>query len=380
MKNNDFYSNINNLKSKIIQMLNERRESIKATDTEAPDIIWTETLSYFDYLINLPAEDYWKIRLHTSPITGEFVYHYWHKHPFIDPESFAGESGYKILTDDIPDKFKIGEKPVPNSDIPLGITYEGKVVNKDISRYQSCISNLYYSGILNKILDQEDKKTILEIGGGYGGLAHHLGEITKGKATYILLDFPEMLLISGAYLYVNNPNENIYIYDKNSFDSDFLKNKIHDYDYILIPTDAIKDLYSLKDLFLMINMQSFQEMNEAQIDAYAKFGSEKLSGYLYSNNIDRHPMNKELKPLTVTDILSRHYKLFPEPELYNDPSLYSDHPWYYRFYIGTPKNLSQEYNKEAFMKIRAYVPDNMISSVGYHPVKWRNVYFHSQNR
>jgi hypothetical protein len=378
MDHKSYSEKILDLKKEVLSMLLDRSGLDEKGDDSSIDTIWAGALKFFNYIINLSPENFLQIRLHTSAITGEFVFHYMHKYPFIDAEIFADEIGYKSVTEDIPENLWISEPDIPNIDIPLGMTYKNKVINKNIARYQSCISNLYYSGILNKIASQTKKEVILEIGGGYGGLAHHLGNILNKKSTYIILDFPEMLLYSGGFLIANNPDKNIYIYEKESFTSEFIKTDLLDYDFVLIPNFALNDLFSLNNLFLTINMQSFQEMTKQQIEQYAKFGTEKLTGYLYSNNIDRHPINEKLGSHTVTDVLKNFYSLFPKPELYNDPSLYSNHPWYYRFYLGVPKGKEEHYAEDSFLKIREYVPDDHISSVGYHPIKWRKVFFHNQ--
>ena len=368
----DFADKIELLRTSVKAMLADHDpRRCEHTSSDVP--IWTDVSKVFHYVMNLSVEDFLLIRLHTSLITGEFLFRYWHTYPPLAPDSFAKVTGYKALTEDVPKEYWIGEPPLLNIDIPVGVNYNGKIINKNISRYQSCISNLYHMGILENLLKSKDKRIIVETGGGYGGLAHHIGQVLGQKATYIIIDLPVMLMFSVSYLILNNHNKDIYIYNSNTFTNDFIENKIFDYDYLLLPPDALSLLQKLKDVSLVINMMSFQEMTQSQIEEYAKFGCSVLSGYLYSNNIDRHPLNNHLGSTNVTEILDKYFDLFPSPQTYGDASLNSQHPWYYKFYFGIPRGKNRNYPQNCGIKIRAYVPDKQSTSSGFYPQKWKKI-------
>jgi hypothetical protein len=328
----DYPEKINLLKRNVLQMLRERNNS----GSESPGGIWAGVLHLFDYIINLTPENYLNIRFHAGYVTGSNALEYYHLYPPLNPERYAGNSGYIFYTQDIPQDYWVGEPPTPNIHGPMGVNYRGKTINYDICRYQSCIANLYSTGVLKSLGSSKKRNLVLEIGGGYGGLAHHLGNILIGNSTYIVMDLPEMLLFSGGFLIVNNPKKRIYIYDKKTLTSEFLTSGIYKYDYVLLPNYILKKLYRLKEINLMLNMQSFQEMTKEQVEEYLKFGKSKLSGYMYSDNIDKHPANKELGQETITTLASKYFDLFPEPELYGKV-FGKDKPWLYKCYIGTPK-------------------------------------------
>ncbi len=328
----DYHDKIENLKHNVTEMLLERNTQSRQTDGQAASTMWVEHLSVLDYAINLSPENFLSIRFHTDKFTGESVISYWHPYPPIDPEKYATGCGYKFLTEDIPEAYWISEPEVPGTPIPLGVNYRGKIINQPTIRYQRCISNLYLMGILPQFLEKKDDSTILEVGGGHGGLAHALGNILTGKSTYIIMDLPEMLLFSGGYLIVNNPQKNIYVYDKSTFTAEFLKEEIHEYDYVLIPNYAMTDLYALPEINLMVNLLSFPEMTREQVDAYLQLGQSKLSGYLCSDNMDRHPHNNQLAPNTITTMLESRFHLFPPPQLYEGQ--FDDPVWSTRFYFG----------------------------------------------
>ena len=332
----DYPEKVNILKQSVIQMLQERNNNLQEHGSEAPGAIWAEALCLFDYIINLSAENFLNIRFHAGYITGFNALQYYYLYPPLDAEKYASNSGYIFYTRGIPQDYWIGEPPTPNIHGPMGINYKGKIVNHDICRYQSCIANLHSMGILDSLASNSKGNLILEVGGGYGGLAHHLGNILARNSTYIIIDLPEMLLFSGGFLLVNNPQKRIYIYQKDTFTPEFLDSAIYKYDYVLLPNYLLNDLYGLKEINLMLNMQSFQEMTKKQVEEYIIFGQSKLSGYLYSDNIDRHPANEELAPETITTLLTRHFDLFPEPKLYSKV-FGKGKPWFYKCYIGAPK-------------------------------------------
>ncbi len=102
---------------------------------------------------------------------------------------------------------------------------------------------------------------------------------------------------------------------ESTFNTAFLGTDIYNYDYVLLPDYVLKDLYSLPEINLMVNMLSFQEMTREQVSEYLEFGRKKLSGFLYSCNDDYSP-NSALAPETVTSMLSAYFDLFPPPGFY----------------------------------------------------------------
>ncbi len=332
---------INALKQNVRLMLSERSEKFKRDDSQCPSPIWSDSLSLFSYMINLSAEDFLNVRFHGGYFSGSNVLQHWYQYPPIDPERYADMTGYKFHTRDVPRRYWIGEPPTPRLPRPLGIDYRGRLINIDICRYQSCISNLYSMGILDMLSRGSYKKIVVEIGAGYGGLAHQLGKIMGNKCTYIILDLPEILLFSGGYLIVNNPEKSIYVYNKETFTPEFIAGGMYEYDYVLLPNYVLKDLYAMPEVSLMINMQSFQEMTREQINEYLEFAHNRLLGYLYSDNMDKHPFNDGLGTDTITSLLAERFRLFPPPEYYKKiighdrVGLYS---WQYKPYVGIRKD------------------------------------------
>ncbi len=309
------------------------REMLAEQGDAKPSEVWREVTGVFGYLMHLPPEAFRIIRYHTGLIDGQ-AFAYWHRHPPPDPEVEARRLGYAEAIRDLPPDLWMWEPPVPALPRPLGVEYRGRIINLTVARIQECVSNLYRNGALDPV---GPGSVVIEIGGGHGGLALGLGRALRGRATYVLIDLPEMLLIQGAFLSLNDPDAAVYVYDPSTFKPGFVRDELRSYDLVLVPHYALDRLRELDRIALMINMMSFQEMTSAQVEGYARFGRDLLSGYLYSDNLDRHPFNAELS--SVTEVLRSSFDLRPDPGDYDELFRGTDWTWvrYYRKYLGSPK-------------------------------------------
>jgi len=280
-------------------MLRER-QMLRGADTSitSPSKCWTDFCSYFDYLLGLPEESFEKLRLHTYHMTGDNyqTYHFEYAARFAKKYDLSG------LTRGIPQEYLINE---PEGGI--GFHYPGgRFISRDIIRYQRVINTLYLNNIFRENAASRAKRYYaLEIGGGYGALAHHLSKLLK-NATYVIIDLPETLLLSAAYLTMLNPQKRIYLYDPQDF-SNFIRSGAFDsYDFVLLPNYHLEELKGLK-FDLVINMASLQEMRDAQVRAYIDFISKTCTGVFYSLNRDSIMINSELDNLS--DLLRPNFDL-----------------------------------------------------------------------
>jgi hypothetical protein len=336
----DHAGKIEALKRNVAAMIRERQTILRAEDPANPSPLWLECLQVFSYMLSLSPEDYRNVRVHTGLITGSSPFLYWHPDPPIDPEAFVAASAYPFHCQGVPEDRWLSEPLAPGIPGPLGVHWRGRVLNGDVIRYQSCVSVLQTMGILDELRGRSSRSLVMEIGGGFGGLAHGLGGILGGQSTYVVLDLAEMLLFSGGYLITNHPDKKIYVYDPETFTPEFLRAQIHEYDYVLLPNYLLPRLSALPRLDLMINMQSFQEMTPAQIRAYLALAEEKLDGFLYSDNVDRHPHNADLQDTTISRELGERFLMLPPPSFY-DARPRSKSPWYYRSYLCLPRGQRQ---------------------------------------
>jgi hypothetical protein len=165
--------------------------------------------------------------------------------------------------------------------------------------------------MLQYLEQQSERPVIVEVGAGYGGLAYQLKRCVQRPCAYVIVDIPEILFWSAVFLRVNDPDKSFYIYRPGNDNSEDLQEACAKYDYLFIPNYRSQAISNLKHIDLMLNLLSFQEMSDAQVDHYASFGAK----YLYSENMTRHWINKELvRP--VQEILANKYSLIPPVKSY----------------------------------------------------------------
>lgn len=310
---------IRDVKSKVITMLDERYK-LEGNDTSitSPSKYWSDFCLYFDYLLDLPEEHFAKLRLHTYHLTSDNYQTYY----FDEPARIM--AGWDGLTKDLPSQYLLSE-PVGG----IGTYYNGRFLSQDVRRYQSVVRTLYNFNILQKLgTDSNKKNYILEIGGGYGGLVHHLSNILKNTTCFIV-DLPEVFLYSASYLSLLNLHKRIYIYDPNDFESILQPDTIKKYDFVLIPNYKLQSLTNF-NFDLVINVFSLQEMTTAQVETYLDFICKTCTGVFYSWNQDRQGRNKELHNLS--DLLRRRFELV---EVANWKSL----EWTYWQLLDNPRSL-----------------------------------------
>lgn len=298
-------STIEVIKTKIRTMLVERYQLEHGNAAGlSPSDYWANFCSYFDYMIDLPERAFAKLRLHTYHLTGDNYQTY----IFQNPEPYRVRAD--ALIKDLPARFVINE-----TNDGIGFRYDdGRFISRDILRFQRIIRTLYQYNTLTDLSEtsKERRIYILDIGAGYGGLIHHLSNILE-NTTCVIIDLPETLLFSAAYLSQLNPNKNIYIYDKADFREFINSNEPENYDFVLIPNYHLQFLRFMR-FDLVTNVASFQEMETEQVETYLNFINETCSGVLYSLNQDRQSANRQLS--SVSKLLeSNFYKLVEITEI-----------------------------------------------------------------
>ena len=106
-----------------------------------------------------------------------------------------------------------------------------------------------------------DSRSILEIGAGFGRLAHAVLENYEHISQYTICDLPEMLDVSRAYL----------------------SNVLSDEHFSKVSFYSNDEFHSLKPSELCINIDSFQEMPASVVLNYLE-GISSFAKYLYSKN------------------------------------------------------------------------------------------------
>lgn len=254
-----------------------------------PSRYWTDFCSFFEYLIDLPARHFARLRLHTYHLTGDNYQTYY----LGNRRAFLDYWGHHLAVEDLPPRLVIEEPPG-------GIGFrldDGRFVSQDVARFQRAIATLHRHGALG-FLDRDAaggaRPTVLEIGAGYGGLPLHFGRFAPG-CRYVVVDLPETLLYSAAYLALEAPDRNVYLYDPATFDPAMLLDERSPVDVFLLPDYRLGALEPLDLAFdLVLNIASMQEMRAEQVERYLGWIGRTCRGVFYSFNRDRQDRNDEL--------------------------------------------------------------------------------------
>jgi hypothetical protein len=125
----------------------------------------------------------------------------------------------------------------------------------------------YYADRILSLIREIKKPTVLEVGGGYGGLIREV--MLQRKIRYINCDLPETLYACYFFLRKTMPSLKIgWNIDSSA-------------DVILIPTQ-VKDVISKADL--MFNSHSFSEMEEKTVRAYMALLHKIEPKYFFHDN------------------------------------------------------------------------------------------------
>jgi SAM-dependent methyltransferase len=149
-----------------------------------------------------------------------------------------------------------------------GWDVEGILFNRDVVAYWERAALLWQAGFLDRDSPRflKEGSRVLEIGGGYGGLAYHISRVAR-DIEYVIVDLPESLAYSAIYLTVVAPETK----------------------WVFLPNYRWRELVGHFDL--VINTLSFSEMTEPQVRTY-QAGLQELiapNGFLFEQNQDcRH--------------------------------------------------------------------------------------------
>ena len=282
--------------------------------------IWRDSWCFLNYIFDLSVDNCYFMRQHASLLSDRHPLIYWSIDPNLDAMDNPESTAYINFTTDLPEKYWISEWENPLLPKQHGYYLNNKLINRDIVRYQSTISNFVTSGLLEYYsnLSKARSVVIVEIGGGYGGMAYQLRQYIE-NTSYILIDLPESLYMAGCFLTMTHPDLSIAVLTQELLDRDKdILSLLDQYDILLIPESLAQHATEIEnDLF--INMLSFQEMTEKTVREYAKFGSNSCKGYLYNVNSTKHQCNNEL--ISVEEILAEYFTLFPPLKTYESSEL-----------------------------------------------------------
>lgn len=142
-----------------------------------------------------------------------------------------------------------------------------------------------------------DRIKILEIGGGYGGLAAKLKKLLPSAQIYIV-DIPHAGLLQAFYLSKSHPTALVDVIES-SHETDNLTKKFDDLDFLIVPDTKI-EVIKEQTFDLAINTRSFMEMDQKTIRGYFDFIQSRLSAGALFFNCNRLWKNAGDRPTQIS--------------------------------------------------------------------------------
>lgn len=249
--------------------IEERDGLVASSPSLAPSTMWEYSSLVSSHMRRMPPEDFGTLRLHT--------YHIDNTRSVGNELGFPQElyqQPYEDLRADLPERYWIG---APQACGEWGHLIDGRLVSNKILTWQRTFRNLWHSGELTR-LEKSQSPIILEIGGGYGGIAHHLMTMFP-KARYIIVDIPETMVFSASYLTLIHGPDRVQLLERET------KITTDSWDagsFLMVPNYLLSSLSSLH-FDMAVNMWSFGEMTENQVTEYLEFLAPRTD-VLYSKN------------------------------------------------------------------------------------------------
>jgi len=261
----------------------------------SPSAYWAGELENIEYLIDATPLIVQKLRHHAFHVTGVRPYDYRDKR---DGRREHFEARLKALRALGGDTLLVPESPALGG---FGYSIDGGLFNVDTLKYYEVLIGMERGGVLPAMRGL-DRPLVCEIGAGWGGFAYQF-KTHFPRATYVIVDLPELFLFSATYLGAVYPDAKLLFAgtsDASAIDG------WRDADFVFVPNSLFR-LVSALPLDLTVNMVSFQEMTDAQVGGYAAMAATAGCPLLYSLNRERSPYNDQL--VSVSEALSDWYGL-----------------------------------------------------------------------
>jgi hypothetical protein len=194
------------------------------------------------------------------------------------------------------EKYDFTSSPVPNRPV----RNNEKIINWD---YLISIDTILTIASVNpEILNSPLK--ICEIGAGWGRIAYYLTQVNK-NISYHIFDIPHVLYVSHEYLRNNVKHTNVFSYEESK---ELLKQKTQT-PGISFYTPHFLEEFENKSFDITINVASFQEMNQEQVNGYFN-KINQLSKYFYTQqrysdldmNYERYPIYDNWEQIFDKDV------------------------------------------------------------------------------
>ncbi len=209
---------------------------------------------------------------------------------------------------------------VPEAEVLGGFGFEldGRLVNVDTLKFFEVMIALDKAVLLEPFRAGDVRRTIWEIGAGWGGFAYVFKTLFP-NVTYVISDLPELFLFSATYLMTLFPGARFAFHPGDG--TRLTEQEWAESDFVFVPAHAL-DAVAPPRIDLVVNMVSFQEMTTAQVERYVAHAYDRGAQFLYSLNRERSRYNPELRGVTAImeerywlheiEVLSTTYQKLPD--------------------------------------------------------------------
>jgi hypothetical protein len=291
LRHSPAYTRYLEVRDRVIEMSRAAAER----DHDEPSQYWQRELAGFDYMLDASPLIVSKLRHHCHHLTGVRVYDYRHDR---ERDRSIVEDKLQALRELGADDLLVPESPLLGG---FGFEIDGALYNFDTLKFIEASLALEQGGVLPILRDGATPPTVWEIGGGWGGYAHHFKSVFP-EATYVITDFPEVLLFSATYLMSVFPQATVRFHIPGDGPDAF--QELEDVDFVFASNAALAETRP-DGLDLTINMLSFQEMTAEQVRGYVTHAYDLACPYLYSFNRERSAYNAELE--SVSELVRERY-------------------------------------------------------------------------
>jgi putative sugar O-methyltransferase len=278
-----------------------RRDNVAANAPFVASQHWKKVVSLFEDVffregIQNPEEQTLNLRFSGFPLRDERLHRYicWMYQKLLEPR----------------DKLELLGRLRATCAVQNGLAYQfdSRILSLDLLLSIDDFYNLYE---ISPAIATEPV-VVAELGAGWGRLGYVLQTINH-RASYVIFDLPEVLLISQSYLPTLFPNSVARRYSENR-NMRFSKALLQNANFWFLGPQQMP-LFEANSIDYIINIASFQEMPEADVESYLHYFSVLASGgncylrQLYSGRTHKHELNEipGFSSYKFPDTWRRHY-------------------------------------------------------------------------
>jgi putative sugar O-methyltransferase len=136
----------------------------------------------------------------------------------------------------------------------------------------------YYATVIARLIRKSERRIVVELGGGYGGMAYYLCRDNQ-NFTYVDFDLPENMALTAYYLLNALPKHKVLLFGE----AELTPQIVNEYDIIIMPSFEIMKLQD-KSVDVIFNSYSLAEMSAETITTYIHEFMRVNKGYILHVN------------------------------------------------------------------------------------------------